>query len=106
MEVRIWIRCNSNALPTWGLRFRLGRVPRCFWFCRNRIVNLITKNIKAEIKFINTMLDQARFLIELLFINNLKALPCLDMFLLFRLGVTTWLGAYAIEFLDQCFSWT
>ena len=105
MEVRIWIRCNSNALPTWGLRFRLGRIPRCFWFCRNRIVNLVTKNIKAEIKFIYGMFNQY-IDIELHLVNNLKVLPCLDMFLLFRLSVTTWLGAYAIEFLDQCFSWT
>ena len=45
-------------------------------------------------------------LIEVLLVNNLKALPWLDMFLLFSLGVITWFGAYAIEFLDQCFSWT
>ena len=50
MEVGIWIRCNSNTLPTWGLRFYLGRIPRCFWFCRNRIVNLVTKKIKVEIE--------------------------------------------------------
>ena len=52
------------------------------------------------------MLDQANIVIELHLVNNLKGFPCLDMFLFFRLGVTTWLGAYAIEFLDKCFSWT
>ena len=107
MEVRIWIRCNSNPLSTWGLRFRLGRIPRCFWFCRNRIVNLGTKNIKAEIEiYFWYVQSNSYILIELFLINNMKALPCLDMFLLFSLGVITWFGAYAIEFLDQCFSWT
>ena len=52
------------------------------------------------------MFNQAYIVIELHLVNNLKGLPCLDMFLLFRLSVTTWLGANAIEFLDQCFSWT